>query len=278
MSTAIRRDLKASRGFQPGAGRRERSLRPICRGHRSPSRSCRESRRRAASRVFIPTGRRSVTSSAMSERPMRRSMRPRTRTRCCSSRASRSASRASKRRWSRIFAGFPAASASRSPRAASWCKELDPKPDRSGQTVQLTIDQGCSNMRRGAWASSRAPWSRWTVTTGDILAFVSMPAFDPNSFSEGIGRARNGRSLSEDDHIPLLNKVAQGLYPSGSTIKPAMALALPEAGHRPKRRVCLRRRLADRQPLLPLRRRPRHRWTCARPSNAAATPISGRRA
>jgi penicillin-binding protein 2 len=63
-----------------------------------------------------------------------------------------------------------------------------------------------------------------------------MPAFDPNSFSEGIGRTE-WRMLSENDHLPLLNKVAQGLYPSGSTIKPAMALAFLKQGIDPKRRV-----------------------------------------
>jgi penicillin-binding protein 2 len=63
-----------------------------------------------------------------------------------------------------------------------------------------------------------------------------MPAFDPNSFSEGIGRTE-WKSLSQDDHIPLLNKVALGLYPSGSTIKPAMALAFLKQGIDPHRRV-----------------------------------------
>jgi penicillin-binding protein 2 len=74
------------------------------------------------------------------------------------------------------------------------------------------------------------------VNSGDILAFVSMPAFDPNSFSSGIGRTE-WRMLSEDDHHPLLNKVTQGLYPSGSTIKPAMALAFLQQGIDPRRRV-----------------------------------------
>ena len=63
-----------------------------------------------------------------------------------------------------------------------------------------------------------------------------MPAFDPNSFSDGIGRTE-WRMLSEDDHIPLLNKVTQGLYPSGSTIKPVMALAFLKQGVDPERRV-----------------------------------------
>ena len=52
-----------------------------------------------------------------------------------------------------------------------------------------------------------------TLSSGGLLAFVSMPAFDPNSFSEGIGRTE-WKMLSENDHITLLNKVAQGLYPS----------------------------------------------------------------
>ena len=69
-----------------------------------------------------------------------------------------------------------------------------------------------------------------------MLAYVSMPAYDPNSFSDGIGRTE-WRMLSGDDHIPLLNKVAQGLYPSGSTIKPAMALAFLKQGIDPARRV-----------------------------------------
>jgi penicillin-binding protein 2 len=115
-------------------------------------------------------------------------------------------------------------------------KELDPKPDRSGQTVQLTIDQGLQQYAARRMGDQSGALVAMDVDTGDILAFVSMPAFDPNSFSEGIGRTE-WKSLSADDHIPLLNKVAQGLYPSGSTIKPAMALAFLKQGIDPKRRV-----------------------------------------
>jgi penicillin-binding protein 2 len=115
-------------------------------------------------------------------------------------------------------------------------KELDPKPDRSGQTVQLTIDEGLQQYTARRMGDQSGALVAMDVTTGDTLAFVSMPAFDPNSFSEGIGRTE-WQMLSENDHIPLLNKVAQGLYPSGSTIKPAMALAFLEQGLDPKRRV-----------------------------------------
>jgi penicillin-binding protein 2 len=115
-------------------------------------------------------------------------------------------------------------------------KELDPKPDRSGQSVQLTIDEGLQNYAARRIGDQSGALVAMDVQTGDLLAFVSMPAFDPNSFSEGIGRTE-WKMLSQDDHIPLLNKVAQGLYPSGSTIKPAMALAFLKQGIDPKRRV-----------------------------------------
>jgi penicillin-binding protein 2 len=115
-------------------------------------------------------------------------------------------------------------------------RELEPKPDRSGQTVKLTIDAGLQEFAARRMGDQSGALVAMDVTNGDMLAFVSMPAYDPNSFSDGIGRTE-WRMLSQDDHIPLLNKVAQGLYPSGSTIKPAMALAFLQQGIDPARRV-----------------------------------------
>jgi len=115
-------------------------------------------------------------------------------------------------------------------------RELEPKPDRSGNTVQLTIDAPLQQYAARRMGDQSGALVAMDVASGDLLAFVSMPAFDPNSFSSGIGRTE-WRSLSADDHIPLLNKVAQGLYPSGSTIKPAMALAFLKQGIDPHRRV-----------------------------------------
>ena len=114
-------------------------------------------------------------------------------------------------------------------------KELDPKPDRSGQTVQLTIDEGLQQYAARRMGDQSGALVAIDVMSGDMLAYVSMPAFDPNSFSEGIGRTE-WKMLSENDHIPLLNKVAQGLYPSGSTIKPAMALGFLKQGLDPNRK------------------------------------------
>ena len=57
--------------------------------------------------------------------------------------------------------------------------------------------------------------------TGEILAFVSMPSFDPNLFVDGIDH-RNWQALNGDPDRPLLNRPLRGTYPPGSTYKPFM--------------------------------------------------------
>jgi penicillin-binding protein 2 len=115
-------------------------------------------------------------------------------------------------------------------------RELTPKPDRSGATVPLAIHadlQEFAARRLGEESGSVVVLDCWT---GDILALVSMPAYDPNSFSDGIGRTE-WSMLSEDPRKPLLNKVLNSLYPPGSTIKPMGALALLQHGIEPEQRV-----------------------------------------
>jgi penicillin-binding protein 2 len=115
-------------------------------------------------------------------------------------------------------------------------KELDPKPDRSGHTVQLTIDSDLHTYAARRIGDQSGSIVVLDVHTGDILAMPSMPSFDPNNFSDGIS-SNEWKMLSEDDHLPLVDKVLEGLYPSGSTIKPLMALALLKAGVDPSRKV-----------------------------------------
>jgi penicillin-binding protein 2 len=67
------------------------------------------------------------------------------------------------------------------------------------------------------------------VITGDVLCMVSMPAYDPNIFSRRVP-AKLWNALQKDDHTPLLNKSAMGLYPPGSTFKMVSTLAALEAG------------------------------------------------
>jgi penicillin-binding protein 2 len=115
-------------------------------------------------------------------------------------------------------------------------KELEPKPDISGGTVQLTIDSELHQYAARRIGDQSGSVVVLDVRTGDILAMPSMPSFDPNTFSDGISQAE-WKMLSEDDHHPLVSKVTESLYPSGSTIKPLMALAALKAGIDPKQRV-----------------------------------------
>jgi penicillin-binding protein 2 len=119
-------------------------------------------------------------------------------------------------------------------------KELDPKPDRSGGTVQLTIDADLHEYAARRIGDQSGSIVVLDVQNGDVLAMPSMPSFNPNNFSDGIS-ANEWKMLSQDDHLPLVDKVLEALYPSGSTIKPLMALALLKAGVDPKRIVVCNR-------------------------------------
>jgi penicillin-binding protein 2 len=65
--------------------------------------------------------------------------------------------------------------------------------------------------------------------TGQVLAMVSKPSFDPNPFVQGIGRAQYD-ALQRSPDRPLYNRALRGIYPPGSTVKPFMALAGLEIG------------------------------------------------
>jgi penicillin-binding protein 2 len=59
---------------------------------------------------------------------------------------------------------------------------------------------------------------------GDVLAFVSLPGFDPSLFGRGI-TAREYRDLERNIDQPLFNRAIKGTYPAGSTVKPVLAMA-----------------------------------------------------
>ncbi len=67
------------------------------------------------------------------------------------------------------------------------------------------------------------------VKTGELLCCVSSPNFNPNIFSRGI-KSKEWKSLINNKKAPLLNRAVSGLYPPGSTIKMAVALAALENG------------------------------------------------
>ncbi len=115
-------------------------------------------------------------------------------------------------------------------------RELATRPDEPGKNVRLTIDAGLQEYAARRLGTESGSITVFDVTNGDILAMVSMPCYDPNAFSDGISRTE-WAMLSTDDHLPLMNKTLQGLYPPGSTFKPATALAILGAGIDPKRVV-----------------------------------------
>ena len=115
-------------------------------------------------------------------------------------------------------------------------QELTPKPDRSGETVQLSIDAGLQEYAARRLGEESGSCTVIDCLTGDILCMASMPAYDPNSFSDGIG-STEWQMLSQDERRPLNNKTLSALYPPGSTIKPMNALALLAHGIDPDENV-----------------------------------------
>jgi penicillin-binding protein 2 len=115
-------------------------------------------------------------------------------------------------------------------------RELSTLPDRPGNQLPLTIDAGLqayAARRLGNESGSCVVMDCWT---GDILCMASMPAYDPNSFSDGIGQSE-WKMMSANERKPLLNKTLNSLYPPGSTLKPMMALALQAGGIDPNQTV-----------------------------------------
>lgn len=114
--------------------------------------------------------------------------------------------------------------------------ELETRNDVPGKTQRLTIDAGLQEYAARRLGTNSGSAVVFDCLTGEMLCMVSMPAYDPNSFSDGISHLE-WKMLSADDHVPLMNKVTQGLYPPGSTVKPMNGLALLEAGVDPDERV-----------------------------------------
>lgn len=115
-------------------------------------------------------------------------------------------------------------------------RELETQSDRPGDMLQLTIDADLQDFTARRLGLESGAVVVIDTQTGGILTLASMPAFDPNSFTDGIGRIE-WQMLNQDERIPLLNKAQRGLYPPGSTIKPMVAVALQHAGVDPEDRI-----------------------------------------
>ncbi|MXP09593.1 penicillin-binding protein 2 [Pseudoblastomonas halimionae] len=115
-------------------------------------------------------------------------------------------------------------------------RELETREDTPGAPLRLTINAALQDYAARRLGPESGAVVVLDTVTGDILAMASMPSFDPNSFSDGIGRVEYSM-LNEDDHKPLLDKTLRSLYPPGSTVKPGVSLAFLKAGLDPNETV-----------------------------------------
>jgi penicillin-binding protein 2 len=110
-------------------------------------------------------------------------------------------------------------------------RKLASNPATPGNTIKLSIDIKLQKLIEDMYGERRGALVAIDPRNGEVLAFVSMPTFDPNLFVEGID-VENWQILNESIDKPLLNRALRGTYPPGSTYKPFMALAALETGKR----------------------------------------------
>ena len=101
----------------------------------------------------------------------------------------------------------------------------------SGNNIVLSADIKLQEIAETAFGDHRGALVAIKPDTGEVLAFVSMPTFDPNLFVDGID-VDNWKLLNDSLDKPLINRPLRGIYPPGSTFKPFVALAGLEAGKR----------------------------------------------
>ena len=113
-------------------------------------------------------------------------------------------------------------------RAVRTLSRTSPTP---GNNLRLSVDIELQKIVEQAFGERRGALVAIEPATGDILAYVSMPTFDPNLFVEGID-VKSWDDLNTSLDKPLLNRPLIGTYPAGSTFKPYMALAALQLGKR----------------------------------------------
>lgn len=108
---------------------------------------------------------------------------------------------------------------------------LSSQSPTSGSNLILSTDSKLQEIAETAFGERRGSLVAIKPSTGEVLAFVSMPTFDSNLFVGGID-VENWKLLNESLDKPLINRPIRGVYPPGSTFKPFAALAGLENGKR----------------------------------------------
>ncbi|HBK54806.1 MAG TPA: penicillin-binding protein 2 [Xanthomonadales bacterium] len=104
-------------------------------------------------------------------------------------------------------------------------------PPRAGNDLILSIDIGLQSAAVAAFGNQHGAAVAVDPRSGEVLALVSLPSFDPNRFIGGISRS-DYAALVQSPSRPLFDRAVQGGYEPGSTIKPFIALAGLETGLR----------------------------------------------
>jgi len=110
-------------------------------------------------------------------------------------------------------------------------RRLASHPATPGDSVRLTIDINLQKLVEDMYGERRGALVAIDPNTGEVLALVSKPTFDPNLFVDGIGYDA-WNELNDSIDKPLLNRALRGTYPPGSSYKPFMGLAALETGKR----------------------------------------------
>ncbi|MGH8119536.1 MAG: penicillin-binding protein 2, partial [Gammaproteobacteria bacterium] len=105
---------------------------------------------------------------------------------------------------------------------------VSPEP---GKNIYLTLDISLQKIAENALLGKRGAIVALDPNTGAVLALVSSPSYDPNLFVNGID-INSYRELLQSRDTPLLNRVLQGKYPPGSTIKPFLGVTALAMGAR----------------------------------------------
>lgn len=103
---------------------------------------------------------------------------------------------------------------------------VEPQP---GKDIYLTLDYELQKVAKRALGGRRGAVVALVPQTGELLAMVSEPGFNPNLFVTGISYRDYGELRDSIDQ-PLFNRVLRGLYPPGSTIKPMVLIAGLDSG------------------------------------------------
>jgi penicillin-binding protein 2 len=106
---------------------------------------------------------------------------------------------------------------------------LREKAAMGGEDLKLAMDINLQKEAEESFGGKTGALVALKPDSGEVLAFVSIPSFDPNLFARGI-KYKQWEELNQNKKLPLLNRALQSQYPPGSTFKIVTAIAAMEEG------------------------------------------------